>query len=106
MTLLPKGNKPREFSRNLRPIFLLNTTYKILSGCIGNRIKKNLDNLIHENQTGFMKNRFIGENTRMLYDIMSYSDKENIPGMALFKDFEKAFDSVSWRFITKTLFFF
>ena len=39
ITCIPKGNKSRKLIKNWRPISLLNTTYKIASGCIANRIK-------------------------------------------------------------------
>ena len=29
-------------------------------------------NIIHENQTGFISGRFMGENTRTVYDLMQY----------------------------------
>ena len=51
----------------------------------------------------FLKNRFIGENIRLLDSIINYTDTEQIPGLLLFVDFEKAFDSVEWSFIGKTL---
>ena len=34
---------------------------------------------------------------------MQYTEENNIPGILLVIDFEKAFDSVSWNFIDKTL---
>ena len=37
---------------------------------------------------------------------MHYVDEKKIPGRLLLIDFEKAFDSVSWKFIQKTLDFF
>ena len=49
---------------------------------------------------------FIGENTRLVYDIMQFTEEQNIPGLLLLIDFEKAFDSVSWSFINKVLKFF
>ena len=33
-------------------------------------------------------------------------DEENIPGLLLLVDFEKAFDSIEWCFIEKTLEFY
>lgn len=45
---LPKGDRPREFIKNLRPISLLNVVYKIGSSCIANRIKRVLPDLIKE----------------------------------------------------------
>ena len=103
ITLLPKGNKPQEFLKNWRPISLLNVSYKIASSCIANRLKKVLPDLISTDQSGFMAGRFIGENIRQVYDIMNYTEFNDIPGLLLLIDFEKAFDSVSHNFIFKTL---
>lgn len=103
ITCIPKENKPRKYLKNWRPITLLNTTYKIASACIANRLKKILPKIIHEDQKGFIKGRYIGENIRLLYDTLVYTEKENIPGLLLMIDFEKAFDSVSWSFIEKSL---
>ena len=106
ITCIPKGDKDKQLLKNWRPISLLNVTYKITSACIANRIKRFLPILIAEDQTGFIQGRFIGENTRKLYDLMHYTEHNNIPGLLLIIDFEKAFDSISWSFITKTLNFF
>ncbi|WP_419584354.1 reverse transcriptase domain-containing protein, partial [Thiolapillus sp.] len=106
ITLLPKGDKPRQFLKNWRPITLLNVSYKIASGCIANRIKRILPDIIHSDQTGFVSGRCISENTRLLYDVIHYTEKRNVSGLLLLIDFEKAFDSVSWSFIKKTLNFF
>lgn len=106
IALIPKGNKDRHFLRNWRPISLLNVLYKIASSCIANRIKKILPFLIHESQKGFMSGRFIGENIRLLYDIMLYTDINDIPGLLLLIDFQKAFDSISHNFILQALEFF
>ena len=103
ITCIPKGDKSRNYLKNWRPITLLNTVYKIGTGCIANRIKSLLPKLIHFDQTGFLKGRFIGENTRLVYDIMQYTEEKQIAGMILLIDFEKAFDSLSWEFVNKTL---
>ena len=65
-----------------------------------------LDKLINTDQTGFIEGRFIGENTRLVYDILPFTEEEHIPGLLLLIDFEKAFDSLSWSFINKVLKFF
>ena len=103
ITLLPKGNKPRQFLKNWRPISLLNVSYKIVSSCIAERIKSTLSTLIHENQKGFISGRYIGENIRLMYDLIHLTEKEQIPGMLLSIDFEKAFDSVSHTFLKQIL---
>jgi len=100
---IPKENKPRHFLRNWRPITLLNTVYKIASGSIANRLKPCLQTLISKDQTGFVSGRYIGENTRLLYDIMNYTENNKIPGLIMMIDFEKAFDSLSFDCIEQTL---
>jgi hypothetical protein len=85
---------------------LLNTVYKIGSGVIANRIKKVLPTLINNDQTGFIAGRYIGENIRLLFDIMEYAEENDIPGLFLLIDFEKAFDPISWNFLNNILKFF
>lgn len=63
----------------------------ILSGCISWRIKTTLDSLISDTQTGFMKGRYICENTHFIYDIMSQTEINNQPGWLVLTYFEKAF---------------
>ena len=62
--------------------------------------------MIDPDQTGFVLGRFIGENTRLLYDLMQIAEEKNLPGLLLFVDFEKAFDSLSWDFLQEVLKFF
>ena len=106
ITCIPKDGKPKQLLKNWRPISLLNVSYKITSACIANRIKIMLPKIIHKDQRGFMKGRYIGENIRMLYDVLVQTEKEKIPGMLLLIDFEKAFDSVSWTFMQNALLHF
>lgn len=100
---LPKGDKPREYLKNWRPISLLNVTYKIGSTCIANRIKIVLPKLIAEDQTGFVAGRYIGDNLRTLYDMMHYLEERQLPGLLVSIDFEKAFDSINWTYMGNVL---
>ena len=106
ITCIPKGDKDKLLLKNWRPISLLNVCYKIASGSIANRLKHLLTTIINEDQTGFLQNRFIGENTRLIYDIMFHTQKYNKPGLLLLIDFEKAFDSIEWSFIERVLNFY
>ena len=36
-------------------------------------------------------------------DVTEYTKQQNIPGISLFFDFEKAFDSIDWTFMLKCL---
>ena len=103
ITCIPKENKPKIFLKNWRPLTLLDTVYKLASGAIANRIKLVLDDLINRDQTGFIKGRSLVENIRVIYDIMKFTEEQQIPGLILLIDFEKAFDSLSWNYLHKAL---
>ena len=94
ITLIPKKDKSLCYIKNWRPISLLNCDYKIAAKSIASRIKRVLPSVINSDQTGFQKSRFIGENIRLLNSILSYTDIEKLPGLLLFIDFEKAFDTL------------
>ena len=81
----------------------MNVDYKILSACLANRLKRVLPDIISSSQKGFLKERFIGENTRLVLDIMQHLEEQEKSGMILLADFEKAFDSIEWPYITKLL---
>lgn len=84
VTCIPKANKSRFYlKKNWRPISLLSKVYKLASGCISNRIKQHLHKVINEDQKGFISGRFIGENLRLVYDILHETDINRIPGMCL-----------------------
>ena len=51
--------------QNGRPITLLNVDYKIASKAIARQIEPTLPKLVHPDQTGFIKGRYIGENVRL-----------------------------------------
>ena len=103
ITLIPKKNKPQQFLKNWRPISLLNCDYKIAAKAVATRMKRVLPDIINNDQTGFLKGRSISENVRLLNSVISYAEQQNIPGMLLFIDFEKAFDTLEWKFLEKTL---
>ena len=102
ITCLSKPNKCRYNLKNWRLISLLNVVYKMASAAIANRLKMTLDNLIHENQKGFISGRFIGENIGLIYDVLFETKNRNLQSLILSIDFEKAFDTASWIFIVKT----
>ena len=106
ITLIPKGDKDKLYLKNWRPLTLLNTLYKLVSGCIAERIKPCLETIIHADQKGFVPNRYIGESIRTTYDILDYAKTHNKTGLLLLIDFEKAYDSVSFNYIKKCLAFF
>ena len=71
ITLLPKGQKDKKTLKNWRPITLLSSLYKTISGAIGNRFKKFLPSVIGLSQKGFVDGRQMSEVTRFLYSSMT-----------------------------------
>ena len=59
--------------------------------------------LNHPDQTGFIKGTFIVQNIRLLNDLMEFTDDQKVPGILLFIDFEKPFDTMEWTFIQNVL---
>ena len=80
--------------KNWRSMTLLNFIYKLYSGILAERIKTYSPKLIHLDQKGFINGRFIGENTRLTYDIINECQQQNIEGLIISIDFEKAFYSI------------
>ncbi len=96
--LFKKGD--REDLRNWRPISLLNTDTKILSKVLAERLKKVLPQIIHVDQTGCIQGRFIGQNIRLIEDVIEKCDDEEV---LVFLDQEKAFDRVEWKWLQMVL---
>ena len=76
------------------------------SSVIAYRLKSFLPKLIHEDQKGFILGRCISENVRVIYDILFEAKQQEIPWLLLSIDFQQTFDSISWKFIDKTLDYF
>ena len=103
ITLLPKEDGSLLDLHNWRPITLLNVDSKIAAKAIARRLKTVLPNLIHPDQTGFIKGRYIEENIRLISNVLDVTNKQQIPGISVALDFRKAFDSLEWPFIMETL---
>ena len=77
---------------------------------------RNIHNLIdtydffkHENDTVLndeQRNNCEGENIRLIDYVIRFTKEKNIPGLLLFLDFEKAFDTIEWPFIINSLQYF
>ena len=102
ISLIYKKNDPLSLD-NYRPITLLNYDAKLLAYVLAQRLKTVLPKIIHTDQKGYIKNRYIGFNVRQIQDVIDYSEKFNVDGAILFLDFTKAFDSLEWTFMIQTL---
>ena len=90
--LYKKGS--REDIKNWRPISLLNVDYKILSKVLAERLKSVLPDIIHYDQRGCIPGRYIGENIRLIDDLLFEIENECNDPVILMLDQEKAFDRV------------
>ena len=100
LTLIHKGKElPRNKLQNWRPISLTNTDYKILAKCLASRVSKVLKSIISEDQVGYMKGRNISTTLRTIDDLIEYWNLKNKPGILLALDFQKAFDSISKKYM-------
>ena len=106
LNLIPKANKDSRYVKNLRPITLLNTDYKIIEKVIAEKMIPALDTIIHKDQRGFMKDRRISVNIRKLLDIMKHTEHEDLEAVVLSLDFVKCFDKCSFSILHGSLDFF
>ena len=103
ITLIPKEDGSLLELSNWCPITLLNVDYEVAAKVIAKRIEPLLSNLLHTDQSGFIKGRYIGQKIRLIIDIMEHTKSQNIPGILISLDFQKAFESIEWSFTMKTL---
>ena len=101
--IIPKGQKDQRHLSNWCPLTLLNTLYKLISSILAERLKKVLNRILGPHQKAYIPNRFISEATKNTHDVIEQAIRTKNPGLAILVDFEKAFDSVSFSFIQKTL---
>ena len=92
ITLIPKPGKDCMNVSNYRPITLLNY-----------RLCRFLPKLINADQNDFVKGRNIGDNIRLMFDIIDYANWKKVSVAVHSVDLRKAFDSLKWPFIFKML---
>ena len=105
--MIPKGdNLPKNDIANWRPIKLTTTDYRIITKVLANRLQNVAGNLINSNQSGFLKNRNISDQIRLIDDVINYHSKTNKHGGMVSLDFRRAFDSITKESIIASLEFF
>ena len=103
ITLIPKKDRNVELLKNWRPLAMLNFDYKLLTKCLALRLKTVLHKIIHKDQTGFLKERYIGENINKVLNISSIIKESNLNAYLMTVDFEKAFDYLEFSHIKNAL---
>ena len=103
ITLIEKKDKDKRDLSNWTPILLINVDVKIGSKAIAKRLENVLPNIIHFNQSAYVKGRTIFDAVRTIEDVMEFSKRYSIDGRMVCIDFKKAFDTVSRDFLFRTL---
>ena len=83
VTLIPKQGKPQNTLKGWRPISLLNVDFKIVSAAVANRLKTVIHDLISLSQTAYIPGRFIGENSRIIYDVIEHANATSSSGIVM-----------------------
>ncbi|XP_015158226.1 uncharacterized protein [Solanum tuberosum] len=103
LVLLPKKEDVNNFA-HMRPISLSSFINKIISRLVHDRIVDVLPKIISPTQSGFVKGRSITENVLLAQEIIRDIQMRNQHINVVVKlDMAKAYDRVSWIFLTKVL---
>lgn len=103
LALIPKKLDSLE-KRDYRPIAFCNVLYKVVSKIVANMLKKLLHQIITENQSAFIKGRLLMENVLLALELVKDYHKDGVTPRCLMKiDISKAFDSVQWMFVLRSL---
>lgn len=102
LTLIPKVKNPK-LLKEFHLICLIGSLYKILAKVLAHRLKGQLVSVISNNQTTFIPSRQILDGIVVLNEVVDYATKNKKKCLLRKLDFERAYDTVNWEFLAKTL---
>lgn len=103
LALIPKKTDASEI-KDYRPIACCNVLYKVVSKILANRLKGLLPRIITENQSAFIQGRLLMENVLLASELVKDYHKDAVSPRCMMKiDISKAFDSVQWSFLLRSL---
>jgi hypothetical protein len=102
ITLILKVENATEM-KSFRPISLLNCSVKIFDGLLTSRLEKVCTRLIEQEQSAFIKGRYILESVVVTHEVVHSLHKTQTPGIILKLDYKKAYDRVNLDFLFEIL---
>jgi hypothetical protein len=83
------------------PISLLNSSFKVLTKLLANRLQKVITRVIHKNQYGFIKERTIQDRLVWSFEYCASTHTKKKEMVILKLDSEKAFDTIEHEAISQ-----
>jgi exonuclease III len=103
--LIPKKNDLGNI-KNWRPISLLSNLYKIVSRALNNRLANYVNRITSRAQKGFNSTRYTQEAIINVWESIAYCKSKKIRAAILAMDMEKAFDTISLKYLDEVYKFF
>lgn len=86
-----------------RPISLIGCYYKIITKVMAHRVKKVVGKLIGDVQNAFIEGRYILDGVLIANETMDFLKKTKKKSLIFKVDFEKAYDSLNWDFLSEIM---
>lgn len=102
VVLLPKNEAPTSV-KEFRPISLIHSFAKLITKILVIRLSKHIDSLISISQSAFIKRRCIQDNFLYVRNLARAYHRTRTPALLFKLDINKAFDTVSWKYILDLL---
>ena len=102
IALIPKVHDPQDLN-SFRPISLIGCVYKIVAKVLANRLKRIMPIIIDERQSALIAGRHLLHSAAIAIEVVEEARKAKEPCLIFKVDFERAYDSVSWNFLSYIL---